>query len=358
MARLRYDVVVVGAGPAGSMAARTAAERGLAVLLLDRRAEVGCPVQCAEYVPRLIRQHVSLPAVCIAQATRTMRTHLPGGESHVLAAPGFILRRALFDRHLAIEAVRAGADLWLRSTAVGRSPHGLVVRGPQGEQEVAATVIVGADGARSTVGRWIGQERGELMAAAQVELVSEVPSSETEVYFAPEYRQGYAWFFPKGATANVGVGLAGGEATMADARAALELFLSRLLAVGKIKGIRAVAHTGGWVPAGGLLKGREGNVLLAGDAAGCVHPLTGAGILFAVISGRLAGVTAAEAVQAGNLTPLTAYERRCREILGPAIERGLAARRRLAEGWSDDAAALERLLRANWIGFEGYGRET
>ena len=344
-----YDLVVVGAGPAGSMAARAAAEGGLSVLLVDKRVEIGRPVRCAEYVPRLIQRLVSLPPSCIAQPINAMRTYLPSGQSDTVAAPGFVLHRALLDKHLAIQAVRAGAKLRVRSTALERTPRGLILRQGQHEEEIAAKVIIGADGACSRVGGWIGQSNGELLAAAQMELVNEKPGTETEIYFAPEYWQGYAWFFPKGATANVGVGVGGPEATLAEAGKILKLFLDRLQASGRIKRIQAVGHTAGFVPVGGILEGGAENILLAGDAAGCVHHLTGAGILFAVISGRLAGEFAAKSVQAGDLSLLSGYAEGCREAFGAVIARGLQARRRLVDGWSGDSAALEGLLRENWL---------
>lgn len=356
MAGLRYDVIVIGAGPAGSSAARAAARRGLSVLLVDKRAEVGRPVQCAEYVSRLILQEVPVPRACVAHGTTHLRTHLPSGREHVMAAPGFILHRALFDKHLAIEAARAGADVMLRTTALERTDGGVVVRTARREQEIEAGVVIGADGAHSTVGRWIGQRNIDFVAAAQCELVMNAAAPETEVYFAPEYVGGYAWLFPKRLTANVGVGVHSAVG-VSGASTALERFLDRLKAAGRLQNINAVAYTSGFVPVGGLLKGWEENILLAGDAAGCVHPVTGAGILFALISGRLAGETAAEALRGGNLELLSAYQRRCNERLGGPIARGLASRRRLVEGWSADGAELEELLQQNWVAFESYGHD-
>ncbi len=348
-----YDVVVVGAGPAGSMAARAAAARGLRVLLVDRRAEIGQPVQCAGYVPRLIRRLVPLPAACVAQETPALCTFLPGGRSIRLAAPGLVLHRARLDKHLAVEAVRAGADILMRTAALAHTPRGILACSREGEREIAAAVIVGADGPRSTVGRWIGQRNAHCLVAAQCELVTDSPVGETEVYLAPEYVQGYAWYFPKGPTAIVGAGLAGEPG---DAARALASFLYRLQEVGRVRQMQVLARAGGVIPVGGLLKGWEGNIVLAGAAAGCVHPMTGAGILFALISGQLAGEAAALAVRTGRLEALADYERRREEAMGAVIAHGLAARRRLAAGWTADAGALERLLEETWIAGEGYGR--
>ncbi|MGQ9683255.1 MAG: FAD-dependent oxidoreductase, partial [Anaerolineae bacterium] len=108
-----FDLAVVGAGPAGCLAAQTAAERGLRVLLLEARPRLGQASPCAGLVPRLIRRSVDLPRGAILQETEGLRTFLPDGTVHELNAPGYVLDRRLFDRHLAEEAVRAGATLRL-----------------------------------------------------------------------------------------------------------------------------------------------------------------------------------------------------------------------------------------------------
>ena len=132
-----YDIVIVGAGPAGSSAARAAAQAGAKVLLMDRRQCIGVPVQCAELVTQWISRYASFPSHCIVQATETMVTHLSDGSSpdkrYEIRSPGYMLDRSLFDKELATSAVRAGAKLSTGSRAVGLSPEGLMVE--QGTQE-------------------------------------------------------------------------------------------------------------------------------------------------------------------------------------------------------------------------------
>jgi digeranylgeranylglycerophospholipid reductase len=351
MAAPGYDVVVVGAGPAGSAAARAAAQGGLRVLLIDRRAEVGRPVQCAELVGRLIAREVALPRAGVAHETTHLRTIWPNGESTLLRAPGYVLHRALVDKHLAVLAVQAGAELRLRTTAVARTGAGLRVAGGGQAWDVPARVIIGADGPRSTVGGWLGQRNAALVTALQWELIADAGGAESEIYFAPEYVGGYGWFFPKGETANVGVGVA----TPGAAPAALALFCERLRAAGRIARVQTVAQTGGAVPVGGLLPAWGENVLLAGDAAGCVHPLTGAGILYALLSGRLAGEAAVEALAAGDVGLLARYPERLRAAIGGPIERGLRAYRALCAEWSADPQALTAAAERHWLTGAGYG---
>jgi flavin-dependent dehydrogenase len=106
-----FDVLVVGAGPAGSCAARAAALAGARVILVERRRQVGFPVQCAEFVPWQLGHQVPIPARCIAQTIGQMRTFLPDGTVVDKQAAGYVLDRALWDRYLAVLACQAGAEL-------------------------------------------------------------------------------------------------------------------------------------------------------------------------------------------------------------------------------------------------------
>jgi len=177
------------------------------------------------------------------------------------------------------------------------------------------------------------------------------PLAVTEVYFDPLYVGGYGWRFPKGDTANVGVGLR--RDSPLSPRAALAHLLARL----EIPRRDVLGYSGGLIPCGGPLpRTRVGNVLLVGDAAGQTHPITGAGIAAACLCGQMAGRAAAQAALSGDLSRLDEYEREWRAWLGGALERAVARRREMDAGWSTDPVALSDLLRRTWIAFPGYGR--
>ncbi|MCP4666108.1 MAG: NAD(P)-binding protein, partial [Deltaproteobacteria bacterium] len=110
-------ILVVGAGPAGASAAARAARKGLKVLVLERRAVVGVPVRCAEFIPAPLMGELNMGRGFIVQSVRGMRTLLPNGEVRETRAPGFMIRRDLFDQALAQEAERGGAEI-LVSTRV------------------------------------------------------------------------------------------------------------------------------------------------------------------------------------------------------------------------------------------------
>ena len=348
---VEVDVLVVGAGPAGSTAARVAAAEGLRVLLVEQRPRIGLPVRCAEYVPAQIVGHVSIPNRCIAQRIRTLQTHLPDGETVETPGAGYVLDRALFDKALAVSAHRAGAEVWTGARAVERTGQGVLVRRGGQTVEVECRVVVGADGPRSSVGRWIGQVNAEFIDGLQVEVVLSAPQESTHVYFDPVYRGGYGWLFPKGETANVGVGVS--RRLGGDPREALAHLLERLeIGRGEILG-----RTGGPVPScGPAAHVRVGEVLLVGDAAGHTHPVTGAGIFAAIVGGELAGKAAAQAIEAGDLTALDGYEREWASFMGGTLRHALNKRRHLDQHWSDDPIALSGVVRENWIAFKVYGR--
>ena len=190
-----FDVLVVGAGPAGSCAARTAALGGARVLLVEKRLQVGLPVQCAEFVPWQLAHQVPIPPRCVAQTIQQMRTVLPDGTVVDKQAAGMVLDRSLWDKHLAVLAHQAGAELRANWTAAEYDGRDVLLRHGPREARIRAQVIVGADGPYSTVAGWVGQSQSEFVHGAEVELV--LPDEWTEIYFVPCTAEAMAGFFPR-----------------------------------------------------------------------------------------------------------------------------------------------------------------
>ena len=123
---MKCDVIIVGAGPGGSMAAKTAAEAGLDVVLLEKRQEIGDPVRCAEGVSkRALCQMVKPEPEWIASEVKGARIYAPDGRSIVMSEDksgsevGYVLERKVFDRGLAMQAARAGAKVMVKTRALG-----------------------------------------------------------------------------------------------------------------------------------------------------------------------------------------------------------------------------------------------
>lgn len=324
----RYDVVVVGCGPAGASAAAACAERGLSVLIIDRKRSVGVPLRSAGYVPARLRSRAWFDEACILQGVEGLRLFLPDGRTARAEVSGYILDRTRFDKTLTLRALECGADL-ANGTVVGVSGHRVGFRRGGQEAEVEGRVIIGADGPRSAVGRAIGAPNVEWMVTAQAEVGLRVPFNTAEIWFDRQCAGGYMWFFPSGRTARAGVGVPAQHS--GALRGLLSGLLGRLAGEGRIYREGVLGYSGGPVPVGGPPSPvQRGCVLLAGDAAGCADPVTGSGIYAAVLSGSLAGRMASEALAGGG--DLAGYGRALGRVLGyKAEERTLAGRLRAWE---------------------------
>jgi geranylgeranyl reductase family protein len=351
-----WDVVVVGAGPAGSTAARAAAERDTAVLLVDKREVIGSPVQCAEFLARRVVMDQRFPKEAIAQDVERSRTFLWDQEVSVRRNPGCILNRDVADAVLWDRAKRAGTETMVgtRVTSVRTEPGGghtvSMTLSNGDERTTTAAVLVGADGPRSTVGANLGVTNHKMVVANQVTVPLVEPSNDTEVYLAPVFPGGYAWMFPKGDLANVGVGV---DVALGDSpKRAMSAFQDLL---GDRIG-RPIRSTGGLIPVGGPRPMRLERTLLVGDAAGLTHPITGGGIHQALVSGRLAGEAVAAFVH-GDGEALDRYEPEFRALFDIHLGRAMDRRRSLESSWEmaiDDPEAFDALARRTWIGFKEY----
>jgi digeranylgeranylglycerophospholipid reductase len=344
------DILIVGAGPAGSSAARTAAAREACVVVVERRAVVGVPVRCAEYIPAPLLGEADVGRHFVVQPIRGMRTFLNGGLIQESRAPGYTIRRDLFDQALAEAASKAGAEILLGTDALFHEGGEVLIRqGGEAVSKIRATVIIGADGPHSRVGKWIGSTNRNLIPAVQVKVPLVHPLEFTEVFFDDRIYGGYGWLFPKGDEANVGLGMKDHVSVPGKMRAVLEGFLALLLDQGKIRE-DPYGLTAGWIPAEEPRTIVRGNVLLAGDAAGHTHPITGAGVLQAVLGGQLAGTWAAQAVETGDMRLLAEYEHEWQDLFGETLQRGCDRRRLLEQEWG----RLNEIIKHCWVTFKEY----
>lgn len=340
----QYDVVVVGAGPAGSVCARSLAEAKVSVLLLEKRQEIGSLVRCAEAVAAdSLSPFIEPDPRWIAAEITGFKLYPPSGSpiDIQLRAKGYVLERKVFDRELANAAARAGADVLAKARATGLRMEegrvtGVFVNRFGVETPVATSMVIGADGVESQVGRWAGLDTvpalEDIASAAQYLMADvEIDPHTCEFHFGRSIAPGgYAWVFPKGErTANVGLGVAGALlAAGQGVRERLDAFARARFARTAILGLMV-----GVIPTGGMLSSMVADgVLLVGDAAHQTDPLTGAGIINAMTAGAIAAEVAAKAVRAGNVTKerLGEYETRIRGELGRTLKAQHAVKRALS----------------------------
>jgi digeranylgeranylglycerophospholipid reductase len=332
-----YDVVVVGAGPAGSIAARTAAEAGLSVLLVEKRQEIGSPVRCAEGVgDELLMSFIAPDPRWISAEVTGAQFTVSGPDYYetmkVKGERGYVLERRVFDRALAEEAARAGAQVRVKTAAVGLlrerdAVRGAILQGPGGRWEVTAGVVIAADGIESQVGSWAGLETvlplRDAMSCAQYLLVNiDIDPACIECYIGKEWAPGgYVWVFPKGdGKANVGLGV---QADLADEPALnyLNRFVESRPHLASGSPVTLIA--GGAPVALPPPRLATDGLMLVGDAARQVDPLTGGGITNGMAAGKLAAEVAARAVAGGDTSAaaLSAYETAWQAGLGRRMAR-------------------------------------
>lgn len=307
-----YDVVVIGAGPAGSVTARFVAENACSVLMLERDREPGVPVRCAEGVSHTgILPFIDINEKWICTTIEGARLHAPDGDSIEMYnnGLGYVLDRRVFDRELADLAVSKGAVLLTKADAFAllRDDEGKICgvkfRHEKNIIEVNCKIVIGADGVESQVGRWAGfntsLKLSDINTCCQYTVNNiKIEKNLCQFYFGKAVTPGgYLWIFPKSETqANIGIGI-GGDATQPGKgpRYYLDKYMDKHFPDASINYM-----VYGGVPTRAGNDFVKDNIMLVGDAAHQVNPITGGGIVQGMIAGKYCGETAAKAIKENN----------------------------------------------------------
>ncbi|HYA32406.1 MAG TPA: NAD(P)/FAD-dependent oxidoreductase [Candidatus Bathyarchaeia archaeon] len=346
-----YDVIVIGAGPAGSIAAQNAAAES-DVLLVEKRQEIGAPVRCAEAVPLIetpqvfhtsFENYVKLDRKWVACDVNAVRATGPDGTVVEVSGDmlgreeplGIVLDRKLLDRQLAKDAARAGAHVMVRTRATQLILDDGKVRGVKlrrlGEEfEARSKVVIGADGVESQVGRWAGVNTTlrpkDIESCAQYHMQNvELRDGTIDFYFGSVAPGGYAWAFPKGdGAANVGLGVLGSKLNDKRPLDFLNEWVAQRFSAGK-----PVELVMGACPVSDALSRTVGDgLMLVGDAAHHTDPITGGGIMAALQSGTLAAQVASKAVRQNDssIKVLREYETEWARSFGKGRKRTYKAK--------------------------------
>ncbi len=324
-----------------------AADLGASVLLIDKKKDIGTPIQCGGFLPcyeeleellpsaKLPSTLEDIPSSCIHTSTRIHRFIAPNLVPKEFEVPADVLDRSRFDKHLAREAARAGAELMIGTRAdsiegdvVSVRGDVVSVRGVHGEFNIKAKVIIGADGPTSMVAKTAGLiDRSDDMGKAvalEYELTGvDIDREAVEMFFGRDYAPGgYAWIISQGGdTANIGVGI---RQPLCEKGVSTQDYLHRFMyehpwAAPMFENARITAIISGIVPVGGAPPETvNGNIVICGDAAGHLIATNGGGIPTAMVGGKVAGETAAEVVS--GKCKLPEYENRWREQIGLEIK--------------------------------------
>ena len=305
-----YDVIIIGTGPSGGMAACILAETGLSVLILEKEI-LPRSKPCGGGLPLAVQSIINWDFSEFVEAhPKTVRYLFNYDETEEINQPVEILMvdRSRFDLHFIERAVRLGSgSVQVRESAtvtgVEEKNDGITVCLVGGDK-VYSEYLIAADGAFSNTAKWLGIDCRQIVAAAidvEIEVDPEIFEKEanraTFNFGCIPHGNGYGWIFPKNGTLTCGVASWRGKPQL---QKTMRTFMERSFPAGNIRYIKRTGHP---IP---LYAGRKQiatpRVCLVGDAASLVDPIMGEGIRFALQSGKMAGRVIAD-LKAGLIRP-------------------------------------------------------
>jgi len=338
-----YDAVVVGAGPAGSVAARYLAENGVTVLVVEKKQEIGTPKRCAEGINIGSLENLGLkpdPRWATNKINGTV-LYSPGGKRVVCKSEGYILERKIFEKYLAMDAIRAGARYMVKTRALGAIKEDDRVAGIRaefmGEEfEIRSKLLIAADGVDSKIAKSVGIDTTNRITDYHAGFQYEMAGLNLEghdtlhLYFGDDISpKGYVWIFPKGKDiANVGIGILASKSEEGKrAKDYLDRFIENHPEIFENSGPIEI-NAGGIPVSSSVDTFVMGGLMLVGDAAQQVNPIHGGGMAIAMNAARICAEVGARAIKEGNLSKerLYEYEKIWRETDGAKTQRLLKMR--------------------------------
>jgi len=322
---MEYDVVVVGAGPVGSMAAKYASKGGASVLLIEEHQEIGTKACTGLISTRALNECEIGLGRWIKNRIRGALIYSPDGTGITVDGKGtkaYVIDRKIFDGELARQAVKAGADLLVKAKAISMKNGKLNII-HQGESlSVAPKIIIGADGISSRVAKWAGLGRAKkVLGGVQIEGLYDARDTDfVEVFIGSVAPGFFAWAVPvEDDVARIGL-----CATANPLQYLKKMLKSHPIVSKRYRG----SHLGfeaGAIPLGPPERTVAEGLMLVGDAAAQVKPTSGGGIYTGALCAKIAGGVAAAAVKEGDTSAkrLAEYERRWRSAIGRELSIGM-----------------------------------
>lgn len=325
-----FDVVIVGAGPAGGLAAERVARKGYSVALIEEHREIGEPIQCGGLVTPRVFDYVKCKETIIGEV-HGAEIYSPKGrclriDGHETEA--VVVDRAMFDRAIVTEAVRAGAKTFLGAQAQGaeRDEAGVAVHVDQdgATKTIHGKIVIGCDGVRSNVAKWFDILRPKkILPGFEVEMAGvRGDPGLVKLFVGNEIAPGFfGWIIPSGDTARVGLCLGQG-----NAYAFLEQMLQNPIVQRYTKGAQPILYIVGGIPIGFPRRTYADNVMIVGDAACQAKATSGGGIFTSLHCASLAAEVAVQALEAKDYSArmMHRYHRAWTKSIGKELRKDLA----------------------------------
>jgi geranylgeranyl reductase family protein len=342
-----YDVAVVGAGPVGSTFARKMAEKGFEVAILEKKKEIGVPLQCAGLVGKRIKEVNILPDEFIINPVHGGFLHSPNDTVLSVSKEkpeAYVLDRVEYDKYLAGLAEDSGAEILLNHRVEKvDSVNGIVNLKNNEKTQISADILVGADGHSSLVSDTFNPPVKSFQAAQYLIDVGEkrFQTDFVHLYVDSRVSPGFLWVIPLSeSTARVGL--------FANASyQQLTLILNELLGKrSELRGATILKKYYGVIPRHDphkqLVKDR---VLLLGDAASQVKPTTGGGLIMGFVSAEIASKAASKALETSNTERLADYDKQYQERFKKELKVQLMVHRIFKSLSDDDLEYMFRKLK-------------
>ncbi len=359
MEKYDHDVIIIGAGPAGSTLSRLLSLQGMDVMVFDKRKELGEPVRCGEGLGsrEVVAQDIDIPKQCISTEITGAKVVSPDGSEIVWRSKettGWVLERKMFDKWLMERAVKQGARVKSYSRVIdlikndsGKPEGVLVSHAGRDAYEVSAPLIISAEGMEAQIARKAGfrtvSNLYDVDTCYQYEMQEYDHDNLIELYFGNKSApRGYVWIFPKAdKKANVGLGIGAhletgtkeGGIKGATPKDFLDTFISNHP---QLKNASTLQDFGGVISVGSPIDSFvKDNFMVVGTAARQVDPIHGGGIALAMQAAVMAADTIVSANKDYSESKLKPYEEKWRAGPGKKVAKRLLLRK-VMESTSDE----------------------